>query len=190
MGLYKYVKNSWQKPSEEFVELQRKRLVEWRSENATTRIEKPTRIDKARAVGYRAKQGVIVVRQRVERGGRTREKIRKSRRTAHRYGRKILSKNYQQIAEERANDKFHNCEVLNSYPVGQDGVYAWYEVILLDKTSPVIQADDIYKNIISQRGRVYRGVTAAGRRARGMLNKGLGAEKIRPSVRANHNRGT
>ncbi len=190
MGLYKYVKNSWQKPSEEFSELQRKRLVEWRSENTTTRIDKPTRIDKARAVGYRAKQGVLIIRQRLERGGRTREKIRKGRRTAHRYGRKVLSKNYQQIAEERANAVFPNCEVLNSYCVGKDGIYAWYEVILLDKTQPVILADKIYKNIVSQKGRANRGLTSAGRKARGLRNKGIGAEKIRPSVRANSNRGT
>lgn len=185
MGLYKYVKEAWKKPSHELEQMHRKRLTLWRSENTSTRIDHPTRIDKARSLGYRAKQGIIVVRQRVERGGRQRPSIRSGRRSAHNYQKKILSKNYQQIAEERANDKFKNCEVLNSYFVGQDAIYEWYEVILVDRSSPVVLADPIYKNIASQKGRSYRGLTSAGRKSRGLRNKGLGAEKIRPSNRAN-----
>ncbi|MFA5796773.1 MAG: 50S ribosomal protein L15e [Candidatus Woesearchaeota archaeon] len=187
MGLYKHVKELWKTKDHEFVLMQRKRMVEWRDEDSSVRIDRPTRIDRARAIGYRAKQGVLVVRQRVDRGGRTRETIRSGRRTAHNYHKKNLSKNYQQIAEERANEKFPNCEVLNSYIVGKDAISAWYEVILLDRAHPAIMADKIYSQITTK-GRVYRGLTSAGKKGRGLRNKGLGAEKARPSVRANHGR--
>jgi len=94
-------------------------------------------------------------------------------------------KSYQSVAEERANRKFSNAEVLNSYYVGEDGSYIFYEVILLDRSSPSIQNDKEYKNIIKQRGRVYRGLTSSGRKHRGLLHKGFGTNKNRPSVRAN-----
>jgi large subunit ribosomal protein L15e len=189
MGLYKYVKNTWKDQKEDFLQLHRKRLTQWRDQNTTVRIDKPTRIDKARSLGYRAKSGVIMVRQRVDKGARMRPAIRAGRRTAHNFQKKTVSKNYQQIAEEKANDSYLNCEVLNSYFVGQDAVYKWYEVILLDRTSPSVQKDPSYSGIISQRGRAYRGITSSARKARGLRNKGLGAEKIRPSIRANDGRG-
>jgi len=188
MGLYKYVNSTWKKQDHDFVQMQRKRLAEWRKQDATVRIDKPTRIDRARSIGYRAKQGVIIVRQRVDRGGRQRPTIRSGRRTAHNYQRKILAKNYQQIAEERANEKYKNCEVLNSYFVGEDGIYRWYEVILLDRTHPTIASDPIYRNVIDK-GRAQRGLTSAGKKARGLRNKGKGAEKVRPSIRSHSGRG-
>ena len=42
-----------------------------------------------------------------------------------------LKKNIQVIAEERVADKYPNTEVLNSYYVGEDGLYKYYEVILV-----------------------------------------------------------
>jgi large subunit ribosomal protein L15e len=184
MGLYKHVGKVWKGSSPEFKEFHRKRLTEWRSQDTTVRIDKPTRVDKARAVGYRAKQGVIVVRQRVDRGGRMRPNITGGRRSAHSFQNKILAKSYQSVAEERANERYKNCEVLNSYFVGKDGISYWYEVILLDRTSPVIQNDEVYHSIITQTGRVYRGVTSAARKSRGLRGKGLGYEKSRPSNKA------
>jgi large subunit ribosomal protein L15e len=41
----------------------------------------------------------------------------------------------------------------------------------------------------AHRGRAYRGKTSAGKRGRGLHKKGKGAEKLRPSLRANLNRG-
>ena len=34
------------------------------------------------------------------------------------------------------------------------------------------------------KGRAYRGLTSSGKKGRGLMNKGQGAEKARPSVRA------
>jgi len=86
------------------------------------------------------------------------------------------AKSLQLIAEERANDKYPNLEVLGSYYVAEDGIFKYYEVVLVDPHHPAIKSDkDI--NWITEpqhRGRVYRGKTLAGRRMRGLLgNRGL-----------------
>ena len=39
------------------------------------------------------------------------------------------------------------------------------------------------------KARAYRGLTSAGRKSRGLRNKGKGAEKMRPSLKVNRNRG-
>jgi len=175
-------------------ELWRERLLQWRREPVTIRIEKPTRLDRARSLGYKAKQGFLVVRQRVKRGGHTRPKdiMRAGRRPRHSRRVMILGKSYQQIAEERAHKKYPNTEVLNSYEVAKDGISYWYEIILIDKAHPVIRADKNINWIVENKhkGRVYRGLTSAGRKSRGLRRKGTGAEKIRPSLRAKGRQGT
>lgn len=179
MGMYKYVRDLWKKPKKNLGEVQKKRLVLWRKQPVTVRIEKPTRIDRARSLGYKAKQGFVVVRQRVNRGGRMRPRPAGGRRPK-RYSRtKTVKKNYQWVAEERAVKKYTNCEVLNSYWVGQDGQHYWYEVILLDREHPNIKKDLNLRRIAAKRGRVHRGLTSAGRKSRGLRRKGKGAEKIR-----------
>lgn len=187
MGMYKYMRDAWKKPYENLKEESRARLIAWRQEDATVKIEKPTRIDRARSLGYKAKQGVVVVRQRVPASHRMRESGIKGRRTKTQRRSKIVSKSYQSIAEERAQKKYPNLEVLNSYWVGEDGQDKWYEVILLDKCNPSIVSDkDLNWVCMPQHHkRVFRGLTSAAKRSRGMMNKGKGAEKIRPSNRAN-----
>lgn len=180
MGMYKYVRQAWKRPKEN-KELWSSRLIKWRKEPVTVRADKPTRIDKARALGYKAKEGILIIRQRISRGGRKREKIVGGRRPKHNRLLKILDMNYQQIAEQRANAKYKNCEVLNSYFVAKDGQNYWYEVILVDKCNPNIKADKDINWICSnkQKGRAYRGLTSAGRKARGLRYRGKGAEKAR-----------
>jgi large subunit ribosomal protein L15e len=102
-----------------------------------------------------------------------------------------MAKNIQRIAEERVNRHFPNLEVLNSYWVGQDGKHKYYEVIMLDPSHPSIKADKELGWIAGghHRGRAYRGKTSAGKRGRGLHNKGKGAEKLRPSLKARGNIG-
>jgi large subunit ribosomal protein L15e len=190
MGLYKYIQALWKKPKENMPELWKSRVIAWRREDSTVRLERPTRLDRARALGYKALQGILIVRQRVERGGRQRPQIRKGRRSKARRRTKIVGVNYQRVAEQRANKQYLNCEVLNSYWVAEDGKYVWYEVILVDKNHPVIKSRKEYAWLAEpqHRRRVERGLTAAGRDSRGLLNKGKGTEKIRPSLRANGRR--
>jgi len=191
MGLYKYLRQAWKNPTTEFFKIYSDRLILWRREPVTIRVKRPTRLDRARSLGYKAKPGFIVVRQRLIRGGRKRPKIRKGRRSKHARQKKILGKSYQQVAEERVNRKYPNCEVLNSYYVAQDGKSYWFEVILLDKSHPAVISDKHVGWITEKqhKGRAFRGLTSAGRKSRGLRNKGIGAEKIRPSLRANKRRG-
>jgi large subunit ribosomal protein L15e len=185
MGYLKYVKQAWQ---EHAPAQHRELLLQIRQEPVTIRIDRPTRIDRARSLGYKPKQGVVVVRQRVLRGGRMRPDIKGGRRTAHSGQHKTLKKNYQQVAEERAASCYQNCEVVNSYKLLEDGKFAWYEVILVDRMAPTVLADKNLRGIAQQHDRAGRGLTSAGRRARGLRQKGQGAEKQRPSLRAHERR--
>ncbi|MEK6856896.1 MAG: 50S ribosomal protein L15e [Nanoarchaeota archaeon] len=184
---YQRISESWKNLSSE---LRQVRLIEWRRSNAVVRIERPTRLDRARSLGYRAKQGILITRVRVMRGGRQRERPTKSgRRSKRSTSRKTLKMNYLWICEQRANKRFRNCEVLGSYPLLKDGKYFWAEVILIDRNHPAIVKDPILRGVATQRGRVFRGLTSSGRKSRGLRHKGKGAEKIRPSIRSHSERG-
>ena len=114
--------------------------------------------------------------------------MNKGRRSKNATARKIVNKNYQQIAEQRANRNFKNCEVVNSYEVGKDGMYSFYEIILIDRDHPQIKKDPQLKGLAERRGRAFRGLTSSGRKSRGLRHKGKGAEKLRPSRAANYRR--
>lgn len=182
---YKYIAEAWATSAKSFVgELMRQRLTEWRRQPAIHRIEKPTRLDRARKLGFKAKQGFIMVRVRVRRGGLRKQRPRAGRRPKRMGVKKFKpAKSLRLIAEERAARKFPNLEVLNSYWVGEDGRSKWFEVIMVDPNHSAIKADkDI--NWICQKQhkrRVFRSLTSAGKKVRGLRNKGRGAEKFRPS---------
>ena len=176
-SMYHYIAETWKDREEVLEEVIRTRLIEWRKGPSVVRIDKPTRLDRARAIGYEAKQGFIVVRVRVRKGGLNRPRPDSGRRPKRMgvYG-YAPAKSDRLIAEERANDKYPNLEVLGSYYVGEDGLYKYFEVILVDPHHPAIRADKDISWIVEpqHRGRVYRGKTAAGRKIRGLLgNRGL-----------------
>lgn len=188
MGYLKYVKQLYQRNKKEVRELLQDRLVEWRKGRSVVRIEKPTRMDRARAIGYKAKKGYLMVRVKALRSKRQRPLIKKGRRSKNRRRKKIIGKSYQWICEERANRKFVNCEVLGSYLLFRDGQYMFYEVLLGDKE--ILKTYNGMSWIAKNTGRAYRGLTASGKRSRGLLtNKGKGAEKLRPSLAAHGRRG-
>jgi large subunit ribosomal protein L15e len=147
-------------------------------------------VARARTLGYRAKQGFVVARVRVRRSSGMHIRPNKGRRPS-RMGtvKKKRGKNIQAIAEERVARKFPNLEVLNSYYVAEDGQNFWYEVILVDPNHPAIKNDQKINWIANVKGRVFRGLTSAGKKFRGLRNKGKGAEKVRPSLRANDRKG-
>ncbi|MEA1905308.1 MAG: 50S ribosomal protein L15e [Candidatus Hadarchaeota archaeon] len=169
----------------------RRQMRGWRRSPAVTRVEKPTKPARARSLGYKAKQGVVVARVRVRRGGRRKKRPSLGRRPKRMAVRKLVpKKNIQLIAEERTARKYPNLEVLNSYPLGADGRYHYYEVIMLDPNHPAVRNDPDFSWVadVAQKGRVHRGLTRAGRAARGLSKKGKGSEKTRPSVRARRRR--
>ncbi len=167
MGYLKYVSKLWEKPKQNFgAENWRNFLVKLREESMVTRLEHPTRPDRARALGYKAKQGIFVARVRVTRGGSKRPKPRHGRKPSN-YGRFITRiKSDKWIAEERAGRDYRNCEVINSYWVAQDGRYKWFEVILIDRELGSKYSDYAWVAAPANRGRVFRGLTSAGRHAR------------------------
>jgi large subunit ribosomal protein L15e len=143
-SFYSHIKEAWRAPDEgKLAELQWQRKQEWRDQGAIERIERPTRLDKARELGYKAKQGVILARVSVRKGGSRKSRFTAGRRTK-RQGVNRLSrrKSIRRIAEERAARKYPNLRVLGSYWVGEDGSRKWHEVILVDPEHPAIQSDD------------------------------------------------
>ena len=188
-SMYSYIADAWKTPSTNYLkDLNRSRRVQWRREENFCRIERPTRLDRARNAGYKAKQGYVLVRGRVRKGSFQKRQIKAGRR-AKRKGILAITvgKSLQRMAEERAQKRFPNLEVLNSYWVGADGQNEWYEIILVDPHHPVIQADPKINWICynTHTNRVYRGKTSAGKKGRGLDKKGKKVVKNRPSIRAN-----
>ena len=183
-GLYQHVRETWKRPKENLPQQHRRnRMAEWRREQVFTRIERPTRLDAARRLGYKSKQGIAIVRTRVRRGGLRKSKVHMKRKPSKAGIRKItMSKSIQRIAEERVARHYPNMEVLNSYWVGQDGKQKFYEVILIDPSHPAIIADKDLGWVSrvdgrgSHRGRVYRGKTSAGKR--GPMAAGRSSSKV------------
>ena len=184
MGMYKYIKETLQSEYSERPASYKQRLVVWNSEPTVTRIDKPTNVARARELGYKAKEGILVARVKIGKGKRKRPRADGGRKPS-RSGRFFsLKKSAQAIAEEKAARKFVNFEVLNSYFVGSTGQKQFYEVILANPSSAHISGDNRYASAF-QKGRAYRGLTSAGKKHRGLSSKGIGAEKVRPSVRQN-----
>ncbi len=182
MGYYKYVRDAWNSPHKSYVkELLRERLPQWRAEDVITRIERPTRPDRAHALGYKAKPGFVMVRVRVRRGGRRKERPSAHRKPKTMGVRKItMRKSLKWIAEERVSRVYPNMEVVNSYWVAQDGKCKYFEVILTDPHHPSIRNDPELQWLQHQKRRALRGKTSAARKSRGLQARGKGSERLRP----------
>lgn len=167
-------------------------LIELRSSPSVYRIDKPSNIARARSLGYKAKQGYIVARSKIRKGTLRKIRPKMGRKPGNLGVKKITpSKNLQRIAEERAAKRYPNLVTLNSYYLIEDGRHKWFEVILVDPNHPRIISDPKI-NWISKpknQSRSFRGLTSAGKHGRGLHKKGIGTEKIRPSLKANRNRG-
>jgi large subunit ribosomal protein L15e len=190
MGYLKYVKEAWKQPRKNLGQTYRNKLVDWRKGNSVERVEHPTRIDRARALGYKAKQGYVIARVRVKRGGKRNPQIKGGRDGGNLSTKLNQSKNYKWIGEERAQKRFPNLEVLNSYWIGQDEKSYYFEVILVDVYHPQILSDNKINWLISNKHtrRAHRGLTSAGKKSRGLHKKGMGSEKTRPSIKSNGGR--
>ena len=186
-GLYHQIKKAWRKPDKKTL---RERMIEWRKSNVFTKVDKPLRLDRARALGYKAKKGFVVIRVRLKRGGHKRPRPNKGRRSKRLHARKNLKMSYKWIAEQRAERKYKNLVTLNSYMIGKDGINYFYEVIMIDPDKPEIKKDKklnwICKGV--NKKRAMRGLTSAGKKSRGLRNKHP-TSKVRPSVRAGKRRG-
>ena len=187
MSFTSSLQKTYTKPKKNLGALWKERLVQIRQEPTVNKLEHPTRIDKARSYGFKAKQGFFIARVKVTRGGKFRPHFMGGRKPVHARHRMIIKRNRRSIAEERASRVFTNAEVLGSYWLARDGLHEWFEVILADRNK--VSTYKGYEWIKNTHGRAFRGLTSAGRKYRGLRHKGKGSEKTRPSLNANQGRG-
>ena len=128
----------------------RDRVISWRKQDAVTRIEKPSRILRARRLGYKAKQGIIVIRMRVGTGGMRKKRPTGGRRPKHLGVTRIKAAvNMKQVADRRVLERYPNMALLGSYFIYKDGMHYWFEVILADPSHPrIIKDKELRKRVL------------------------------------------
>ena len=190
MGAYKYLQELWRKKQSDVIRfVLRVRCWEYRQLPVLHKVQRPSRLDKARACGYKRKQGYVVYRIRVRRGGRKRA-VHKGAvfgKPVHQGIRKLKkARSHRNVAEEKVGRRCTNLRVLNSYWVGQDAANKFYEVILVDPNHTAIKKDPRINWIVSEKHnrRELRGLTSSGKKYRGLRVKGYRASSNRPSRRA------
>ncbi len=184
MTAYKYLEEIWKKKQSDVLRyLLRLRAWEYRQGKKIQRITKPTRPDKARRLGYKAKQGFVVYRVAVRRGGRKRQNnkgIVYGKPKHQGINQLKARRNLRSIAEERVGRVCGNLRVLNSYWVNSDSSWKYFEVILVDVQHNAIRNDARVNWICNptHKHREMRGLTSAGRSGRGLRKRGHRANKI------------
>eukprot|EP00612_Vaucheria_litorea_P003366 CAMPEP_0171463512 /NCGR_PEP_ID=MMETSP0945-20130129/7158_1 /TAXON_ID=109269 /ORGANISM="Vaucheria litorea, Strain CCMP2940" /LENGTH=205 /DNA_ID=CAMNT_0011990329 /DNA_START=34 /DNA_END=651 /DNA_ORIENTATION=+ len=178
MSAYKYQQELWRKKQSDVMRfLLRVRAWEYRQLPKIVRVNRPTRQDKARGLGYKAKQGYVVYRVAVRRGGRKRQNgkgIVYGKPKHHGINQLKFRRNLRSVAEERVGRRCGNLRVLNSYWVNQDSTYKYFEVILVDPQHKAIRRDPSINWIANpvHKHRELRGLTSAGRSGRGLRKRG------------------
>eukprot|EP00388_Colpodella_angusta_P004794 GDKJ01015389.1.p2 GENE.GDKJ01015389.1~~GDKJ01015389.1.p2 ORF type:complete len:210 (-),score=32.82 GDKJ01015389.1:96-725(-) len=191
MGAYKYLEELWRKKQSDVMRfLMRIRTWEYRHLPAVHRASTTTRPDKARRLGYKAKQGYVIYRVRVRRGDRKKQVAKGivyGKPSSQGVNQQKSTQTLRSLAESRVGRKIcGNLRVLNSYWVAQDSTYKYFEVILVDPMHAAIRNDARINWICNpvHKHRELRGLTAAGKKSRGLLVKGQTAARMRPSRRA------
>merc|ERR1712147_121466 len=89
-------------------------------------------------------------------------------------------RNAQARAEEKVGRKCGGLRVLNSYWVNEDSTYKYFEVILIDPAHVAIRNDARMNWICNpvHKHRERRGLTSAGRKHRGLRQKGHKANNL------------
>ncbi|TYH49823.1 hypothetical protein ES332_D10G161700v1, partial [Gossypium tomentosum] len=146
------------------------RCWEYRQHPAIVRVNHPTRSDKARRLGYKAKQRLVpkgIVYGKPTNQGVTQLMFQHSKRS---------------VVEERAGRKLGGLRVVNSYWINEK----YFEVILVDVAHNAIRNDPRVNWICNpvHKHRELRGLTSAGKKNRGLHGIGHLHHKNRPSRRA------
>ena len=187
MGAYKYLEELWRKKQSDVLRfVLRMRSWEYRQLPVIHKATRSSRPEKARKLGYKRKQGYVIYRIRIRRGGR-----KKPVSKGIVYGKPVTqginqlkpTRSHRAIAEERVGRRCSNLRVLNSYWVGQDGTFKFFEVIMVDPSHKAVRRDGRINWIASNKHkhRENRGLTAAGIKHRGLLVKGNRQSQNRPS---------
>ncbi|KAG9189057.1 hypothetical protein G6011_05925 [Alternaria panax] len=174
MGALKYVEELQKKKQSDMMRfLMRVRCWELRQLKVIHRASRPSRPDKARRLGYKAKQGYVIYRIRVRRGGRKRQAPKGAtygKPTNQGINQLKYQRSLKSTAEERIGRRCANLRVLNSYWINQDSTYKYYEVICVDPQHKAIRRDPRINWIVKpvHKHREARGLTATGKKSRGL----------------------
>jgi large subunit ribosomal protein L15e len=171
MGAYKYIQETMQKEYKAKDDLFKSKVRSWRRGPTMAKVEKPTNLARARRLGFKAKQGYVLVRVRMEKGRRRRPTPMGGRKPRHNYRYVQPNLSHQAMAEQKANRRYANMEVLNSYWVGEDGNYKFFEIIMAEPARKSVKTTSV-----TRKRKSYRGLTSQGRKARGL---GRGRLKLR-----------
>jgi len=177
MGAYKYMQEIWRKKQTDAMRfLLRVRAWQYRQLSSVHRVSRPTRPDKARRLGYRAKQGYVIYRVRIRRGGRKRPVTKGQtygKPAGHVVNQLKNQRSHQAVAEERVGRKCGALRVLSSYWVAQDSTYKFFEVCMIDPFHKAIRRNPDTQWITqpNMKHREMRGLTSASKKSRG-LGKG------------------
>ncbi|MCL5016629.1 MAG: hypothetical protein M1441_00620 [Candidatus Parvarchaeota archaeon] len=129
MGAFKYIRNNERKSNRDPAR-KKEILTEVKKYPGIARIPKPTKLARARLLGYKAKSGYITVRIRVSKGSFRRPRPVHARRPSKTGIYFNLSASKQKVAEGRVLNVYRNMQLLGSYLVAEDGKDKWYEVLL------------------------------------------------------------
>ncbi|KAI4459880.1 ribosomal protein l15 [Holotrichia oblita] len=169
MGAYKYIQELYRKKQSDVLRfLLRIRVWQYRQLTKLHRAPKPTRPDKARRICYFPHTSTPWWSQTSSSKGATYGKPK-----SHGVNQLKPTRNLQSLAEERVGRRAGGLRVLNSYWVGQDASYKYYEVILVDPSHNAIRRDPKINWIVNavHKHRELRGKTSVGKSSRG-LGKG------------------
>ncbi|KAG9042919.1 60S ribosomal protein L15 [Tulasnella sp. UAMH 9824] len=149
------------------------RCWEYRQLNVIHRAHRPSRPDKARRLGFKSKQGYVIYRIRVRRGGRKRpvhKGIVYGKPTHQGVTKLKYKRSLKTTAEERVGRRCGNLRVLNSYWINEDQIYKYYEVILVDPSHKTIRRDPRINWICApvHKRREARALTSVGKKNRGI----------------------
>ena len=174
MGAYKYMSEIYRKKQSDVLRyLLRIRCWQYRQLTKVHRVQRSTRPDKARRLGYKNKQGYVIYRIAMRRGGRKRPAPKGAPmckpKTSGGVKQQKPVRNLQSIAEERVGRRVLGLRILSSYWVGQDSTYKYFEVIMIDIHHKAITRDPKINWMCSNltKHRELRGLTTAGKSSRG-----------------------
>ena len=109
---YKYMNDVWLGEQKKRTDIVKNRLIVWRKQGSIVKLHRPTRLGRARSLGYKAKQGYVVIRVKTGRGPREKPRPRSGRKPAGlgttRY---TPQKSRRWIAEERVSRKYPNLQI-------------------------------------------------------------------------------
>ncbi|XP_035883478.1 LOW QUALITY PROTEIN: 60S ribosomal protein L15-like [Phyllostomus discolor] len=177
MGTYKYIQELWGKKQSDVMRfLLRVCCWQYHQLSALHRTPRPTRPDKAPRLGYKAKQGYVTYWIHVHYGGHkcpVPKCATYGKPVHHGVNQPKFSQSLQSVAEEQSGCLCEALRVLNSYWVGEDSMYKFFEAILIDLFHKAIRRNPDTQWITRpvHKHREMQGLTLAGHKSRG-LGKG------------------